>query len=69
MIAGNVPHGLGALFARFDERHDGTVAVAETRLPGLADHCVVAASHSGLVFSAEAARQALAFLEDGRFRH
>ncbi|HEY5972444.1 MAG TPA: alpha/beta fold hydrolase [Pseudoxanthomonas sp.] len=68
VVAGNVPHGLGRYFARFDGDSDGTVAVAETRLPGLADHCVVASSHSGLVFSAAAARQAVHFLREGRFQ-
>lgn len=68
VIAGRVPHGLGALFAGFDGEHDGTVAVAETQLPGLIDHIVVDASHSGLLFSAEAGEQAIAFLRDGRFR-
>ncbi|MEO6264584.1 MAG: alpha/beta fold hydrolase [Luteimonas sp.] len=68
-IAGRVPHGLGALFAGFDGEHDGTVAVAETRLTGLADHVVVDASHSGLLFSAEAAAQAVEFLRNGHFRH
>jgi pimeloyl-ACP methyl ester carboxylesterase len=67
MVAGNVPHGVGRLFSDDGEASDGTVAVAETRLPGLRDHCVVASSHSGLVFSAEAARQSIAFLRDGRF--
>ena len=67
VIAGRVPHGLGALFAGFAGEHDGTVAIDETRLPGLTDHVVVDASHSGLLFSAEAARQAVAFLNDGRF--
>lgn len=67
VIAGHVPHGLGALFGQFDADHDGTVAVAETRLEGLADHVVIAASHSGLLFSAEAASQAAAFLRDGHF--
>ena len=52
---------------RFDGPSDGTVAVAETRLPGLADHCLVAASHTGLVFSRPAAGQAAAFLRHGRF--
>lgn len=69
VVAGRVPHGLGALFAGFDAEHDGTVAVAETRLEGLADHVTVAASHSGLLFSAEAAAQAVAFLREGRFAH
>ena len=69
VIAGHVPHGLGALFAGFHDEHDGTVAVAETRLPGLADHVVVDASHSGLLFSAQASAQAIAFLRDGHFIH
>ncbi|MCC4592966.1 alpha/beta hydrolase, partial [Xanthomonas campestris pv. cannae] len=43
------------------------VALAETRVPGLNDHCQVRASHSGLLFSAGAARQTAAFLRDGRF--
>lgn len=67
VIAGCVPHGLGALFGGFDGEHDGTVAVAETRLAGVADHVVVDASHSGLLFSTQAAEQAIAFLESGRF--
>jgi len=68
VIAGRVPVGLGAVFGHFDGDHDGTVAVAETRLEGLADHVVVPASHSGLLFSADAAEQAAAFLRTGRFR-
>lgn len=67
VVAGNLPRGLGRFFARFEGESDGTVALEETRLPGLADHCVVAASHSGLVFSAAAARQAAHFLCHGRF--
>jgi hypothetical protein len=69
VIAGCVPHGLGALFGQFDGPHDGTVAVAETRLPGIADHVVVEAGHSGLLLSEEAAAQTIAFLRDGRFGH
>jgi pimeloyl-ACP methyl ester carboxylesterase len=67
MVAGCVPHGLGGLFAHFDGEHDGSVAVAETRIPGLGDHVVVRASHSGLLFSDAALRQAAAFLREGRF--
>lgn len=69
MVAGSLPRGLGAFVAGFDADHDGTVAIAETRAPQLADHIVVAASHSGLLFSAQAVRQADAFLRDGRFDH
>lgn len=68
VIAGTVPHGLGHVFAGFAGDHDGSVAVEETRLPGLADHAVVAASHSGMLFSAEAAQLAIRFLREGRFR-
>lgn len=68
-LAGRVPHGLGALFAGFAGEHDGTVAVEETRIDGLADHVVIEASHTGLLFSAVAAAQAVAFLRDGRFDH
>jgi hypothetical protein len=41
--------------------------VAETRLPGLTDHCVVETSHTGLLLSADAARQVAHFLLHGRF--
>ena len=66
-IAGCVPRGLGGLLAGFQCEHDGTVAVEETRVPGLAGHVVVRASHSGLMFSDAAVRQAAAFLRDGHF--
>ena len=68
VIAGCVPHGLGALLAGFDGDHDGTVSVEETRLAGVSDHVVIQASHSGLLFSAEAVDQAVAFLRHGRFQ-
>jgi pimeloyl-ACP methyl ester carboxylesterase len=67
MVAGNVARGIGRLIARFDGESDGTVGLAETRLPGLAAHCTVPASHTGLVFSGDAARQAARFLREGRF--
>jgi len=68
VVAGCVRHGLGALFAGFDGDHDGTVAVPETRLEGITDHVVIDASHSGLLFSADAANQAIAFLRAGHFQ-
>lgn len=67
VVAGDVAQGMGRLFARFDGASDGTVALEETRLSGLADHCVVHCSHAGLVWSADAARQAGHFLREGRF--
>lgn len=67
MVAGNVARGVGGWFARMEGESDGTVSVDETRLPGLADHCIVPASHSGLVLSTDAARQTARFLHEGRF--
>lgn len=69
MVAGDVARGAGRLFSHFDGVSDGTVGIDETRLPGLADHCVVHSSHTGLVFSAEAAAQTAHFLRQGCFRH
>lgn len=65
MVAGTVPRGLGVLAGVLQVPHDGTVAVAETRLAGLSEHCTVPASHSGLLWSAAAAARAVAFLRDG----
>jgi pimeloyl-ACP methyl ester carboxylesterase len=67
VVAGSRPLGLGQFFCRFDGDCDGTVAVAETRLPGLADHRVIRASHFGLLGSREAVTLALGFFETGRF--
>ncbi len=67
MIAGCTPLGLGAMLGHFAGEHDGTVAVDETRLPGLADHCVVESNHTGLLFSAEVAQQVAQFLRAGHF--
>jgi pimeloyl-ACP methyl ester carboxylesterase len=68
VIAGTMPYGLGHVFGGFEGEHDGSVAVEETRLPGLTDHAVIAASHSGMLFSAEAARLAIRFFREGRFQ-
>jgi pimeloyl-ACP methyl ester carboxylesterase len=68
MIAGARSLGLGKLFCSFDGLNDGTVAVWETRMVGLADHAVIQSSHSGLVFSEQVADLTAAFLEFGRFR-
>ena len=67
MIAGSRQFGLGWLAGGVGGPGDGTVAVAETRVPGLADHCVLPVSHSGLVFSRRVIRRAVNFLQTGRF--
>ena len=67
VIAGTLSFGLGRLFGFMGEPSDGTVAVAETRLPGVTDHLEIAATHTGLLLSAAAATQASHFLRHGRF--
>ncbi|MFI4969761.1 MAG: esterase/lipase family protein [Lysobacterales bacterium] len=67
VIAGRLPFGLGITIGALTSPHDGTVSVAETQLPGIADHRTVAASHTGLLFSSEVADLTLDFLRDGRF--
>lgn len=68
-IAGRLPFGLGLVFGALPMPHDGTVSVEETQLPGLTDHVVVPATHTGLLFSDEAAAQTVAFLRSRRFHH
>lgn len=67
VLAGAARLGLGRLFVRFDAEHDGTVAVAETRLPGAKDHLIVHTSHTGMLLSREVVRQVVRFLETGAF--
>jgi len=57
MIAGNRARGLGRILVHFKGESDGTVALEETDLP----------CHSGLVLSADVARQCVHFLQQGRF--
>ena len=51
VIAGTDSKGLGRFVHRFDETNDGSVAVSETRIPGLRRHVNVPVSHSGQLFS------------------
>lgn len=66
-IAGNCPRGVGRVLGAQGPASDGTVGLDETRWPGLADHCVVAASHTGLPFNAQVAGQVAHFLREGGF--
>jgi pimeloyl-ACP methyl ester carboxylesterase len=68
-IAGRLPYGVGRLIGPFEEPNDGTVAVVETAIAGLADHIVLPVSHVALLWSARVAAQVQHFLERGRFRH
>jgi pimeloyl-ACP methyl ester carboxylesterase len=66
-IAGSRPVGTGQFFAHFDEDNDGTVAVGETIIPGLADHIVLPHSHIGMLFAGDVAAHVAHFLRTGRF--
>ena len=68
MIAGTRAFGLGQFFGRFKGDNDGTVAVAETRLPGLAAHVAIPCSHTGLVFSVPVSDLVDRFLRHGHFQ-
>lgn len=67
VIAGRMSVGLGMMLGSLEGENDGTVSVAETRLPGLADHCVVEANHTGLLFSVAVAERTGQFLRAGSF--
>lgn len=67
VIAGNKAQGLGQLFAPFIEESDGTVGISETQLDGIAHHCVVSASHSGLLWCPITAQLTAHFLQQGCF--
>ncbi len=67
VVAGNISLGLGRILGALDGPNDGTVAVAETRLDGIADHIVRPVSHTTMLFSAQVAEDAVNFLRSGRF--
>jgi pimeloyl-ACP methyl ester carboxylesterase len=67
VVAGNQPIGLGQFLAHFDEESDGTVAVSETRMPGVSDHIVLPVSHLGMLVSPRVAHETGVFLTQGRF--
>jgi pimeloyl-ACP methyl ester carboxylesterase len=48
---------------------DGKVSVERTKLAGMSDHLVVAASHPFLMTNRVVIRQTLVFLRSGRFEH
>lgn len=49
--------------------HDGIVPVERTKIVGMADHIVMPATHSFMMFNKEVMRQALHFIEHTRFDH
>jgi pimeloyl-ACP methyl ester carboxylesterase len=67
VIAGTAGMGLGRLVTRLPKPNDGMVTLAETCLPGVSDHLSVKTGHTGLILSAEVARQCICFIRAGRF--
>ena len=67
VIAGTRQLGVGTVIGGVKGESDGTVAVAETRLEGAKASCTVRASHMGMLFSRDVARQTCCFLREGRF--
>lgn len=68
-IAGSLPLGLGRVIAGIPVPNDGTVAVTETLLPGMADHIVLRVTHTGLLLAPSVARHVAHFLRRGHFDH
>jgi pimeloyl-ACP methyl ester carboxylesterase len=66
-IAGTGRIGLGRFFVKLADPNDGVVRVAETRIPGLADHVVLPVSHSVMLIDIRVARETVHFLRHGRF--
>ncbi len=70
VVAGNRPYGLGRLVAPgIPVPHDGTVAVAETDVPGMTDKMVFPVTHTQMLFSAMVMKHMENFLRHGKFDH
>jgi pimeloyl-ACP methyl ester carboxylesterase len=67
VIAGTLAAGLGLVLEALPSPNDGTIAVVETRLPGIKDHLEVPVSHTGLLLSQVVASQTAYFLRHGVF--
>ena len=68
-VAGNIPVGMGRVVPRLPRPNDGTVSVAETRLPTAADHIVLPVTHMSILVAPVVSRQTVHFLAHGRFEH
>ena len=67
VVAGTLSMGVGRLFGALPEPNDGTVTVAETRVPGARELLTLPLSHMALLVSREAASAVCGFLQHGRF--
>lgn len=69
VLAGTRSVGLGRVIPGLPCPNDGVVAVAETRLPGVADFIALPVAHAEMLASRRCAAQSASFLETGRFFH
>lgn len=69
VLAGTRSVGLGRVVPGLPRPNDGVVTLAETRLPGAADHIALPVAHSEMLASRRCAAQIVAFFETGRFAH
>jgi pimeloyl-ACP methyl ester carboxylesterase len=69
VIAGTRRISFGRLIPGLPRPNDGLIAVAETRVPGAADHVELHVSHTGMLVSRACAGQIVSFLRTGRFVH
>jgi pimeloyl-ACP methyl ester carboxylesterase len=67
VVAGTRGLGLGRVVHDLERPNDGTIAVSETRLAGVADRLELPVSHTGLVLSRTVADAVARFLHQGRF--
>ena len=69
MIRGTRAMGLGRMVGKHDEPNDGSVAISETQLEGLADSIELPVAHSEMLLSSEVVNQVEQFLLNGSFSH
>jgi len=69
MIRGTRALGLGRIVGKHDEPNDGSVAVSETQLEGLADAIELPVAHSEMLLSSEVVVQVEQFILHGKFKH
>jgi pimeloyl-ACP methyl ester carboxylesterase len=70
MVAGTRAVGLGRVIRPgLPLPNDGTVAVEETKAPGMRDHITLHVSHTEMLFSPQVMQAMTFFLRNGHFQH